>query len=378
MNPFRKRREERLRRERERREARRAALSARLRGQTPPEVEADFAAAAAETEEANPKARKPAAPKGRSRTAARGGSSTGESSKAPSKRRERTRRERSAGPSESGRAGRARTRKGAPLTALRRRVTGVAGMTVRSFGRGLVATRERLLAARPALRRGRRGLGRVLAPMAAAVFSAAGVLERALRSAWRGARRATRSLVRSLDRVITPKRAVFGVAVAAAACLVVSQFVDYHGVQVGQPGYADVSSIAPPPEVDVKKTGEAHSYLLIPVAVLAVLAAAAALSPRRRRLGLFVVVAGLAGIAVSLLVDMPKGLDEGSASVRFSGAHAVLEDGFYAQIAACGVLVYCGLLLGLRAGPARRRARSPRPRRRRGPRRRPSLARSGT
>ena len=49
MNPFRKRREERLRRERERREARRAALSARLRGQTPPEVEADVAAAAAET-----------------------------------------------------------------------------------------------------------------------------------------------------------------------------------------------------------------------------------------------------------------------------------------------------------------------------------------
>ena len=89
----------------------------------------------------------------------------------------------------------------------------------------------------------------------------------------------------------------------------------------------------------------------------------------------------MSAIAVSLLVDLPSGLDEGSASLRFAGAHATLEDGFYAELAASGVLLYCGLLLALRPRAARRgaRARRPRPRPRRpDARRKPRLARSGT
>jgi hypothetical protein len=228
------------------------------------------------------------------------------------------------------------------------------------------------------MRRARSRAGAALRPVIATIFRAAAVAERLLRAAWRAGSRGLGAVVGRLDRLITPERAVFGVAIAAVACLVVSQFTDYRGVQVGQPDYAEVSAIAPPPEVDVQTTGQAHSYLLIPVAGIAALAALASLSAKRRRLGLFVALAGLAGIAVSLLVDMPKGLDEGTAAVRFSGAHATLEDGFYAQLAACGALVFCGLLLGLRRGPARGHARARRPKRRRGSRRRPSLARSGT
>jgi hypothetical protein len=273
---------------------------------------------------------------------------------------------------------RPRARRGSGIAALRGRIVHAAGTAGRAFGKGLVATRDRLLAARPGVRRAGGRAGSALRPVAAGIFRAAAVAERSLRAVWRGGSRAVGAAVARLDRLLTPERAVFAVTIAAVACLVVSQFIDYRGVQVGQPGYAAVSAIAPPPEVDVQKTGQAHSYLLIPVAGLAALFAAAALSPKRRRLGLFVVLAGLAGIAVSLLVDMPKGLDEGTAAIRFSGAHAMLRDGFYAQIAACGALVFCGLLLGLRPGPARGRARASRARRRRRPRRRPSLARSGT
>ena len=93
-------------------------------------------------------------------------------------------------------------------------------------------------------------------------------------------------------------------------------------------------------------------------------------------------LAGLAGLAVTLLIDMPSGLDAGSAGARFSGAHAVLREGFYAQLAACAGLVICGaaLWLDLRAAHsgARSRARSSRRRRARRSRKAPSLAESGT
>ena len=43
------------------------------------------------------------------------------------------------------------------------------------------------------------------------------------------------------ERWLTPERALVGVIIGAAACLGVSQFVAYRGVEVGQPQYVDVS-----------------------------------------------------------------------------------------------------------------------------------------
>jgi hypothetical protein len=160
-------------------------------------------------------------------------------------------------------------------------------------------------------------------------------------------RRAASALARAATRaseVITPQRAIGAVIVVAGICLVVSQFVDYRGVEIGQPGYAGLPGVAKPPTVDVRTAGQAHSYLLVPLGLIAVMLGALAARRDRRRLGFLVVALGLLSIAVILLVDLPNGLDAGAQTSRFAGATAVLEDGFYAELAAAAGLVLGGLL----------------------------------
>jgi hypothetical protein len=204
-------------------------------------------------------------------------------------------------------------------------------------------------------------------------------LRRASALAIKGATRASAAL--------TPRRAVCAVIVASALCLVVAQFVDFRSIEVGQAGYAGLTAAAPP-TVAPKTPVDVHSYLLIPIALLAAVAGAMALSPKRRGLGRVVVALGLLSIAVILLVDLPAGLDEGAQASRFSGATAVLENGFYAQLAAAAGLVLGGLLyyarpcririnLSGRAASARRRRRRPRVSSRDRAARRPSPRRSG-
>jgi hypothetical protein len=144
--------------------------------------------------------------------------------------------------------------------------------------------------------------------------------------------------------VITPQRAIGAVIVAAGACLVASQFLDYRAVEIGQPGYAGLPDVARPPTVDVRTAGDAHSYLLVPLGLIAVVLGALAAGRDRRRLGLAVAALGLLAVAAILLVDLPQGLDEGAQASRFAGATAVLEDGFYAELAAAAGLVLAGLL----------------------------------
>jgi len=210
-----------------------------------------------------------------------------------------------------------------------------------------------------------------LRPLLALFFKGMAAAERAVR--WTCA-----LLVRAataLSRVVTPARAAAFVLFAAGVCLVVSQFIDYRGVEIGQPGYAGLPQVASPPMEAVRTAGEAHTYLFVPILVPIGLAAAVlgllGLVRERRNYGLLVAGLGLVAIAVILLVDLPAGLDEGSQSSRFAGATAVLEDGFFAELAAAGGMVLAGLLyyarpcririsLSGRAASARRR----RPRRR--------------
>jgi hypothetical protein len=172
------------------------------------------------------------------------------------------------------------------------------------------------------------------------LFHALAAGERWLRLAVAGAvRGATRA-----SAVLTPQRAIGAVIVVAGGCLVVSQFLDYRAVEIGQPGYAGVPSAARPPTVDVRTAGDAHAYLLVPLGLIAVFLGALAAGRDRRRLGLPVVALGLLAVAVILLVDLPDGLDAGAETSRFAGATAVLEDGFYAELAAAAGLVLAGLL----------------------------------
>jgi hypothetical protein len=205
----------------------------------------------------------------------------------------------------------------------------------------------------------------LLRPLLAFFFRAVWALERGVRHlCGLLARTAT-----ALSSVITPARAAAVVLIAAGALLVVSQFIDYRAVEIGQPGYA--GQIAKAPTVEARTAGAAHVYLLVPLGVLAIALGVLALRRERRRLGLLVALLGLVSLAVILLVDLPQGLDEGTQTSLFSGATAVLEDGFYAELAAAGGMVFAGLLyyarpcririsLSGRAASARRR----RPRRR--------------
>ncbi len=209
-----------------------------------------------------------------------------------------------------------------------------------------------------------------LRPLLAFLFGALAAGERLARRSWALLVRAATAA----SRVVTPGRAAALVLIAAGALLVASQFIDYRGVEIGQPGYAGlagVSAAAKAPTVDVRSAGEAHAYLLVPVGLAAMLLGVFAMRREARRLGLLVAALGVVCLAVILLVDLPAGLDEGSQTSRFAGTSAVLEDGFYAELAAAGMMVLAGLLyyarpcririnLSGRAASARRR----RPRRR--------------
>jgi hypothetical protein len=234
----------------------------------------------------------------------------------------------------------------------------------RVANRGLERAYPALLAASALAWRGLRPLLRWL-------FLALALIEAALRTLARGAARAATAAA----AVLTPRRAIGLTIAAAGGLLVVSQFLDYHGVQISAgPNFTNDLLLAPPPTVDLQTAGHAHSYALVPVGAI-VVALGLAVILRGGRVGrlaaLGAIVAGAASLAVILLIDLPHGLDVGAQSSRFAGASAVLEKGFAAELAAAGGVVLGGLLyyarpclirisLSGRAASARRR----RPRRR--------------
>ena len=149
--------------------------------------------------------------------------------------------------------------------------------------------------------------------------------------------------------------------VAAGAYLVASQFVDYRGggdrpARLRQPARESPSrrrwKSAPRARRNHMRAGLG-------------LAAVALGLPAGRRIGgggLPRRRPGLVSIAVVLLVDLPHGLDAGTQTSRFSGATAVLKDGFYAELAAAagpvlaGLLYYarpCRIRINLSEGPQR-------------------------
>jgi len=186
-------------------------------------------------------------------------------------------------------------------------------------------------------------IGRRLRPLAVRLFRLLSLLERRLLRA----RDLTLRLAARASAVLTPERAICLTILAAAACLLASQFVEYRAVEIGQPGYAGLPE-ATPPTVAGQTAGQAHAYLLIPVALLAgALALVVMRNGKRRGLGRVIFALGLLSLAVTLLVDLPAGLDAGAEASRFSGATAVLYDGFYAEIAAAAGLMLGGALLVL-------------------------------
>jgi len=166
---------------------------------------------------------------------------------------------------------------------------------------------------------------------------------------------------RATQRHVTPLSTVAFVGIAAAVGLVVSQFFNYHGVAVDAPEYAgEVGNVAKVPIVGTETAGSAHLWVLIPVAIAAILLTIRAYRWNGPGAG-GVAICGLLGVAVAVAIDLPQGLDAGRPGLSFSGSEAVLLEGFWAEVACSVTLMLCGGLLALysrRVAPRRRRLRT--------------------
>jgi hypothetical protein len=228
------------------------------------------------------------------------------------------------------------------------------------LSRGRIAPRSK--AARGALTPIRR---RLLGAANRLLGAAASIVAAARRAAVRVLRPLRRRGARALrvgERQATPARGLVVVALAAAVALGGSQFTDFRAVEVGAPAYAGVEAAAPAPEIDRRSPRSAHGAWVLAIAVAATLVVAVAVT-RNWRLARLLIFLGAAVVAISIAVDAPQGLREGSATTVYQGADAVLLGGFWVQLASGVTLVVVGPLLALELRAGREGGR---PRARRG------------
>lgn len=211
------------------------------------------------------------------------------------------------------------------------------------------------------------GIGRELLRIPAQIFMrtaelAGALVLRAWLTVWPGLqaflRLAKAGLARA-EREVTPARATVAVAVAVALCLGLSQFFDYRSVQIGTPQYEEVELVAPPPPIEGASAGSAHLWLGLPLAIAALATIVIAARGRRAAARMLIPI-GLAVIAISVFIDAPKGLDEGDATILYTGAEATLRTGFWAQLVAGGLLIALAPLLVRALGPEGTAVREPR------------------
>jgi hypothetical protein len=150
-------------------------------------------------------------------------------------------------------------------------------------------------------------------------------------------------------RVLTPARALVVVAVVATISLGASQFGDYRAVEVGAPQYRGVTQIAAAPELNRRSPRTAHGIWIIAIAIAAALVLGLAVA-RNRRLARLLILLGAAVVAISVLVDAPEGLHEGSVGIAYQGANAILLGPFWVQLASGVTLIVLGPLLAVQLG----------------------------
>jgi hypothetical protein len=232
------------------------------------------------------------------------------------------------------------------------RSTALAGTLRRVATEGRRTAAELLAIAREMLRIPAGFYMRAAEIAGAATLAAWRVIWPVLKALWRQAVR----LFRVAEREVTPLRAALAVAAVVALALAVSQFADYRNITIGTSQYVGVDEVAPAPEApgETHSAGSAHAWLGLPLA-LAALVVVFACARGNRRAAWWLAPIGLVTIVISLVVDAPKGLDEGSAAIAYEGAEASLLSGFWVQLA-CGALLVAlaPLIAGLQTGGAGR------------------------
>ena len=158
--------------------------------------------------------------------------------------------------------------------------------------------------------------------------------------------------------MVTTRRGLIVIALAAGALLIVSQFLDFQAIEVGRARLRRRPGHHPGSPPGIRDTdGQPFELLLVIAGLVAVLAAAGAALAGNGSPGSFWRWPGAAALAVALLVDLPAGLDTADAELAFAGVNGVLLSGFWLEIGAGAVLVVSGIGLVLDA-PAPKRVRS--------------------
>src|SRR6476469_6760038 len=148
------------------------------------------------------------------------------------------------------------------------------------------------------------------------------------------------------ERHVTPARGLAVVALAAVISLGAAQFGDYRAVDVGAPEYASLGDSAQAPQIEPRSPRSAHGDWVLAIAAASLLVLGAAVT-RNWRLARLLIFLGAAVVAISLAVDAPEGLREGTAGVAFQGARATLLGNFWVQLFSGVALIVVGPLLAL-------------------------------
>jgi len=175
-------------------------------------------------------------------------------------------------------------------------------------------------------------------------------------------RRSGRRLLRLAEREVTPARGLAVVALAATIGLGASQFTDYRAVEVGAASYRSVENVAPAPKMGQQSPRAAHGVAVFAIAIAGFLVTALAMA-RNWRLARLLIFLGIAVILISLLVDAPQGLREGSVAIDYQGAKATLLGGFWVQLCSAITLAFVGPLLAAQLRTERAARRPPQVRR---------------
>ena len=160
------------------------------------------------------------------------------------------------------------------------------------------------------------------------------------------ARRAAAAALAFGERIVTPARGLAVVAVATTVAMGASQFADYRAVEVGAPEYTGVEQVAAAPQVDEETARSAHGISVFALAVVSLFVTAFAVG-RNWRLARLLLFLGAAVVLISLIVDAPEGLKEGSAAVTYEGAKATLLGGFWVELFSAVALMLVGPLLAV-------------------------------
>ena len=114
--------------------------------------------------------------------------------------------------------------------------------------------------------------------------------------------------------------------------------------------------MAPAPKMGQQSPPAAHGVAVFAIAIAGLLVTVFAMA-RNWRLARLLIFLGMAVILISLLVDAPQGLREGSVAIDYQGAKAILLGGFWVQLCSAITLAFVGPLLAaqLRSERAARR-----------------------